>query len=217
MRTVWKAAIAASIAAFAACRSAPPVVVSRDDGFELMHVEHPKPTASASASAPPPPPAEASPYDRWRIALEDYQPRAAAGTVPLDAARNEQFRKYIAKLHEKVHPRFAGALVEIDEASGDAREAINARALAVAVEIAIEGATGRVRKIGVVKRSGDVDFDTLALDAVKKSEPFEKPAAELLSPDGNAYVRWTFRRDPNEGCAPRDAQGFVLKKAPWPP
>ena len=106
-------------------------------------------------------------------------------------------------------------LLPLDDASG--RDALANRGLSVEVELAIDGATGRVAKYGVARRSEVVDFDAMALDAIKAAQPFEPAPDRLVSPDGRVYVRWTFRRDDSEGCSPRGAKGFVLRKAPWPP
>jgi TonB family protein len=174
----------------------------------------PSATASAAAAPKPRPPLE-SPYERWRIAIEVFVPHATPGaSIALDADRRELFAKYIAKLHERVHPIFSSMLVPLDSKMVDA---LSNSGLSVEVELAIDPVTGKVRKFGVARRSEVVDFDAMALDAIKEAQPFEPAPERLVSPDGSVYVRWTFRRDSNEGCSVRDAKGFVLKKAPWPP
>jgi len=177
----------------------------------------PKPSASVSAKPEPKPrPPLESPYSRWRIAIEVFVPHATpAASVTLDAERRELFAKYITMLHRQVHPVFSARLVPLDD--GAPKDALNNEGLSVDVELAIDGATGKVRKFGVARRSSVVDFDAMALDAIKAAEPFEPAPPRLVSPDGNVYVRWTFRRDANEGCSPRSANGYVLRKAPWPP
>ncbi len=130
-------------------------------------------TASASAEPKPRPPLESA-YERWRIAIEVFVPRATPGaSIALDEERRELFAKYIAKLHDKVHPIFS-------KHAGAARFARDRRAfsnagLSVEVELAIDGATGRVRKFGVARRSEVVDFDAMALDAIKEAQPFSSP------------------------------------------
>lgn len=210
--------IAATVVALAAsvfaCRGPGPALDERP--FEYMEPKRP-PVATATAVAEVIPRAPSvSPYERWHVALEAYTPRAAPGKASaLSRDQAEAFARYVRALHAAVHPVFSQAVVELER--GGAGDPANASALSMEMEITIDGATGEVTRLGVVRRSEAVDFDLVALDSVKFASPFAPVPEGLRSPDGNAYVRWVFRRDPNEGCSVRDARGVKLRAAPWPP
>jgi hypothetical protein len=50
--------------------------------------------------------------------------------------------------------------------------------------------------MGVVKTSGATDFDLGVLESVSRAAPFGPPPPETVSPDGNVYLHWQLRRDP---------------------
>src|SRR5215471_16226675 len=183
-------AIGACAALAAACRAAMGPVGKTDTPAELSTVNPPKASASASAKPPPPPPRGPEGYDKWKIPLETYVSHTA-GAVPLGAERAELFVKYFRMMHDKVHPIFTASLVPLDERDG--RDPMKNTGLSVELELGIDGATGKVKRFGVLRRSGIMDFDTLALDAIDAAQPFEPAPEALRSPDGNVWVRWTFR------------------------
>jgi hypothetical protein len=66
----------------------------------------------------------------------------------------------------------------------------------------------------VTKASGVTGFDVAALDVVSRAAPFGKAPDLIVSPDGNVYVHWEFRRDPFDACTTRDARPYIPKSAP---
>lgn len=152
--------------------------------------------------------------EEWRVAqalCDVYVPDVQAGnTVALGGAR-VPFAIYIASMHEHLHYAYEEELAAAREAYPALRGATD---LAVRVEIVINQADGSLAKLGVVKSSGSVVFDVVALAALRRAVPFDAPPPSLASPGGKVYVHWIFHADPFEACAPRNAVPFVLAHEP---
>lgn len=165
---------------------------------------------STRATAPHPRPN----VEEWRVAqalCDVYVPDVQAGnTVALGGAR-VPFAMYIVSMHERLHYVYEEELAAAREAYPALRDAAD---LAVRIEIVINQADGSLAKLGVVRSSGSVVFDVVALVALRRAVPFDAPPPSLASPGGKVYVHWTFHIDPFEACAPRNAVPFLLANEP---
>ena len=73
----------------------------------------------------------------------------------------------------------------------------------------------RLVRRGVTSTSGITAFDISAIAAVDRAAPFGTPPAEIISPDGNVYLHWEFRRD-DMACSTLFAHPFILNVQPKP-
>ncbi|MFO0756149.1 MAG: TonB C-terminal domain-containing protein [Byssovorax sp.] len=156
---------------------------------------------------------EGNKFDRWRAAIENYDPSVKPGNqTALNAAR-VPFASYINAIHNRIHPIFAEEFLASLDAmpKGTAMAAAN---LVTHVEIVLSKDQGRVVRLGVTKASGVTAFDVVALDAVNRAQPFGKAPDTIVSPDGNVYLHWEFHRDPFDACSTRNASPFLLASAP---
>ncbi len=123
------------------------------------------------------------------------------------------FATYIHAIHNRIHPIFA----EQDLASLAGRpktDALNDLTLMTRIEIVLDGNTGKIVRMGVIKTSGVTAYDVTVLTAIDRAAPFGKAPDEIASTDGNVYLQWEFHRDPIDACTTRNAWPFMLKSAP---
>jgi hypothetical protein len=151
-------------------------------------------------------------FERWRAAIENYEPTVKTGNqTALNAAR-VPFATYINTIHNRIHPIFAEEfLASLDNLPPS--HALN-KDLVTHLEIVLNKDEGRIVRMGVTRASGVTAFDIVALNSVSRASPFGKAPDAIVSPDGNVYLHWEFHRDPFDACTTRNARPFLLKSAP---
>jgi len=157
---------------------------------------------------------EKNKFQKWRPAIENYEPAVELGnTTALNAAR-VPFATYLNTIHNRVHPIFAEEfLAALD--SLPKGHTLNQN-LITHLEIVLNKDTGKIVRMGVTKASGTTAFDIAALASVDRAGPFGKAPDIIASPDGNVYLHWEFHRDPFDACTTRNARPYILKNAPKP-
>ncbi|AKT41655.1 hypothetical protein [Chondromyces crocatus] len=153
---------------------------------------------------------ETNKWERWRAAIENYDPTVKVGNqTALNAAR-VPFATYINRIHNRLHPIFAEEfLASLDDLSKS--HAFNNPNLVTHLEIVLAKDTGRIVRLGVTRTSGLTAFDIVALNSVHRSSPFGEAPEAIVSPDGNVYLHWEFHRDPFDACTTRNARPYLLK------
>jgi hypothetical protein len=182
-------------------------------------VPSPQPAPPAGEERRPPGPAadvalpRAADQEKWRPALEGYQSIVTPyNTTALNGARSG-FATYIHRVHNRIHPMFADQYLA-SLAGRPKTDALNDVTLMTRVEIVLDGSTGKIVRMGVIKTSGVTAYDLTVLTAVDRAAPFGKAPDEIASADGNVYVQWEFHRDPIDACTTRNARPFMLKSTP---
>ena len=151
-------------------------------------------------------------FERWRAAIENYEPSVKTGNqTALNAAR-VPFATYINTIHNRIHPIFAEEfLASLDNLPPS--HTLN-KDLVTHLEIVLNKDEGRIVRMGITRASGVTAFDIVALNSVSRASPFGKAPDAIVSPDGNVYLHWEFHRDPFDACTTRNARPFLLKSAP---
>jgi hypothetical protein len=155
---------------------------------------------------------ETNKFEKWRAAIENYEPLVTLGNqTSLNAAR-VPFATYLNTIHNRLHPIFAEEFL----ASLDNLPKANAlnQNLVTHLEIVLDKEQGRIVHMGVTKASGVTAFDIVALNSMSRAQPFGKAPDAIVSPDGNVYLHWEFHRDPFDACSTRNARPYLLKEAP---
>lgn len=156
---------------------------------------------------------ETNKWQKWRAAIENYDPSVKPGNqTSLNAAR-VPFATYINMIHNRLHPIFAEEFLEALSKLPKGH-AFNDYNLVTHLEIVLNKDNGRIVRLGVTKPSGMTAFDIVALNSVSRASPFGKAPDAIVSPDGNVYLHWEFHRDPFDACSTRNARPFLLKTAP---
>ncbi|APR78478.1 extensin-like protein [Minicystis rosea] len=155
---------------------------------------------------------EKNKFQKWKAAIENYEPLVELGnTTALNAARSP-FATYLNTIHNRIHPIFAEEfLASLDALSRSHQLNQN---LVTHLEIVVSKDTGRIVSLGVTRASGATAFDVAALASVDRAGPFGKAPDIIASPDGNVYLHWEFHRDPFDACTTRNARPYILKNAP---
>lgn len=110
-------------------------------------------------------------------------------------------------MHRRIHIRYSDSFIpsmpEPVRAAFQANQNVH-----TTLELGIN-AEGRVAHIGVVGTSGEILLDLGAYEAVMAAQPFEPPNEAIRSPDGLAYVHWSFYAN-HRRCGTFNARPFIL-------
>jgi hypothetical protein len=155
---------------------------------------------------------EKNKFQKWRPAIENYEPSVELGnTTALNAARSP-FATYLNTIHNRIHPIFAEEF--LDALNSLPKGHTLNQNLITHLEIVLSKDTGKIVRMGVTKASGTTAFDIAALASVDRAGPFGKAPDIIASPDGNVYLHWEFHRDPFDACTTRNARPYILKNPP---
>ncbi len=159
---------------------------------------------------------EKNKFDKWRPAIENYEPSVKLDNVTALNAARSPFATYLNTIHNRLHPIFAEEwLAFLDGLPKNSP--LNDMTLVTNLEIVLDKDTGKIVRMGVTKPSGYTMYDVAALNAVDRAGPYGKAPDIIASPDGNVYLHWEFHRDPFDACTTRNARPFLLKTAPKKP
>jgi hypothetical protein len=121
------------------------------------------------------------------------------------------FAQYLTDMHKKVHPVFAdGFLSAADRRS--ANDPLGNPKLSTTVELVIEGKTGHIARLSIVRPSGLTEFDGGVIVSLDQAAPFGEAPPEIRSPDGNVHLQWELRRD-RMACSTLGMHPLLLKPA----
>ncbi len=152
--------------------------------------------------------------ERYRSAIENYVPSVKPGNQTALNTAAVPFASYLNQIHNRIHPIFAdGFLGSLERLP--ASHPMNDQRLITALEIVVDREEGRLVRRGVTRTSGVTAFDISAIAAVERAAPFGTPPSEIVSPDGNVYLHWEFRRD-NMACSTMFAHPYILNVQPKP-
>jgi TonB-like protein len=153
-------------------------------------------------------------FERYRSAIENYVPSVKLGNQTALNTAAVPFAAYLNQIHSRIHPIFADTFLDsLDRLP--ASHPLNDRNLVTALEIVVDHEEGRLVRRGVTRTSGVTAFDINAIAAVDRAAPFGTPPSEIVSPDGNVYLHWEFRRD-DMACSTLYAHPYILKLQPKP-
>ena len=155
---------------------------------------------------------EKNKFDRWRAAIENYEPSVKEGNQTSLNAAASPFATYLNTIHNRLHPIFAEEFLDSLE-SLPKTHALNGDLVTV-LEVVLSPTDGRIVNLGVVRGSGVTAFDVVSLSSVNRAQPFGKAPEIIVSPDGKVYLHWEFHRDRNDACSTRNAFPYLLKAAP---
>lgn len=152
-------------------------------------------------------------YDRYlasvkalRSSIENFTPEIRPGNQAELGTRASPFAGYITAMHRQIHKLFTfGFLADIDTR---ANSAYSDMSLWTQLEIVING-DGTVDKVGIVRSSGLLAFDTAAIDSVMSAAPFPTPPRVIRSANGKVYMDWQFHRD-DRACGTFGVDPYIL-------
>jgi TonB family protein len=138
-------------------------------------------------------------YDRYlkkaaalRSSIENFTPEVRPGNQAELGTRASPFAAYITAMHRQIHKLFTDGFLSDIEARSDSAYASDQ--LWTQLEIVVKG-DGSVERVGIVRGSGLLAFDTAAIDSVMSAAPFPPPPSVIKSANGKVYLDWQFHRD----------------------
>ena len=103
--------------------------------------------------------------------------------------------EYLALMHKEIHPLWAhGFLLRLDTIYRRPGDRINNPDLEAVLEITLDS-LGKVTDVRMVRSSGITEYDSEAIHVAWNSSPGLPIPGEMRSPNGKAYIHWTFWRD----------------------
>ena len=128
-----------------------------------------------------------------------------------NAVQNDKdVAEYLALMHKEIHPRWAeGYLLLLDTNYRFTNAALQNDDLKAASAITLDS-LGKVIDVRMVYSSGISEYDMEAIRVSRYSSPGIAPPKTMLSPNGKAYVHWTFWRDMRQ-CGVFGVKVFRIK------
>ena len=140
-------------------------------------------------------------YDRYltkltamRSAIENFLPEVKPGNQQELGTRASPFAAYIAAMHRMIHKHWTFGFLTSLEANWGKTKLFEDATLWTQLEIVLK-TDGVVDKVTIVRTSGNLPFDTAAIDSVLSSSPFPTPPSVIRSANGKVYLDWKFHRD----------------------
>ena len=110
-------------------------------------------------------------------------------------SHKKEVAEYLAMMHKEIHELWAhDYLIRLDTIYRQPGARINDPDLEAEMEIIMDS-LGKVVDVRVVRSSGIMDYDSEAIFVSWHSSPNVPIPDEMRSPDGKAYIHWTFWRD----------------------
>lgn len=117
------------------------------------------------------------------------------------------FVGYLRKMHERIHPQWAGRVLE-GFTKVTCESPLNNIDMQVTLELVLDE-KGNLERAAPIVSSGDTSFDAAAVTAAYDSGTFPAPPESLRSYDGKVYVHWVFHRDERQ-CGSNHAKAYIL-------
>jgi TonB family protein len=150
-------------------------------------------------------------WSRVRSALENFIPEVQPGNQTALGTRADPFALYIARMHRSIHKLWGFGFLE-DLSREPATHRLNNTELWTMVEIVVSP-SGEVEKATIVKPSGELAFDSVALDTVFSGGPYPPTPNAIRSANGRAYLHWRFHRNHRQ-CGTFGVDPYILTTPP---
>ena len=146
-------------------------------------------------------------WRQFRTAIENYVSSVQPGNQTALNTAASPFAAFLADMHRRIH-------IQYHEFLGGLRPGgpMSDMTLQTRLEI-ILGGDGAIDRVGVVRTSGNLQFDLGAFTAVMDALPFATPPSSILSGDGKVYLHWVFKRD-QPFCHVSHAAPYILPNPP---
>jgi hypothetical protein len=123
------------------------------------------------------------------------------------------FANYLNAAHQRLHVRFADGVLSSSSRDPEADHSSEQLYLNLLVEMVVDGDTGCLLRLGVVRSSGVTEFDVRTLESVVAATPFSRAPPLIRSFDGSVYLRWEFSSGPHIACTTFSAHPYELTAA----
>lgn len=146
-----------------------------------------------------------------RGALENFISEVEVGNHTGVNAYSDAAATYMARIHRKIHTRWADGYLPYLDTRIPMGSPLRDPSLNTKVEMVINGVTGVVEKVNIVKSSGQTMYDAEAVVIAQTIGPHGEAPREVISPNGKVYIHWNFWRDSRQ-CGTFGASVFIVNK-----
>lgn len=142
--------------------------------------------------------------------MRDYAPKVNIGNkLPLAESASD-FAQYLNRMHQQLHPIFADSyLASLDSLPKD--NPLQNPELTSEIEMVIDERTGELVQEGLIKSSGNANFDAAVLASMASALPVVPVPPAAASSDGRVYIHWELHRNPDMACSTWFAYPYKLK------
>lgn len=147
--------------------------------------------------------------EAFRASLENFIPEVQPGNHTGVNAHRNVYAGYIARIHRKIHIRWANGYLMSLDTSRSYGDPLNNPRLRTILEFVIDASTGNVENVNIVSTSGELQFDAEAVAISQSVGPHPSPPPEIVSPNGRIYIHWAFNRDQRQ-CGTFGASVFIV-------
>lgn len=138
-------------------------------------------------------------------------PKVRPGNQQAVATHRKEIFEYIALMHKRIHGAWADTyLINLDLHHRGLTNPLADPNLRTVLELAVSE-DGKVADVQIVSSSGIQTYDAEAIRIAWESGPKEPVPETMLSPDGRAYLHWTFHRDQRQ-CGTFGVEVFILNE-----
>ncbi|MFA5625224.1 MAG: hypothetical protein WC966_09255 [Bradymonadales bacterium] len=136
-------------------------------------------------------------------------PSIKAGNQGANLHHEKTVAEYIALMHKEIHPRWAETYL-VDLHLNPTRHDPRAYGDITAITEIVLDSIGNIHDVRMVRSSGVPEYDNEAILVSWHSSPKLAPPKELRSPNGKAYVHWSFWGDMRQ-CGTFGVKAFKLE------
>ncbi len=146
-----------------------------------------------------------------RASLENMIPEIQPGNHTAVNADRAVYAGYISSLHRRIHQRWANEFLMTVATRFPANSPMHDPNLSTKLEFIIDAQTGEFEEVTIVEASGVMMFDSEAVATAWSIGKRPNPPPQIVSPDGNVYIHWTFWRDGRQ-CGVFGASVYLMQR-----
>ena len=126
-------------------------------------------------------------------------------------AKRSVYVGYINALHRRIHERWANDFLISLDVTYPRSSPLQDPNLNTTLEFVIDAKSGEFEAVNVVKSSGEIMFDSEAINTAWSIGRRPNPPPQIVSPNGKIYVHWNFWRDGRQ-CGVMHASIYLMKE-----
>ncbi|MEZ4461139.1 MAG: hypothetical protein R3E66_15730 [bacterium] len=147
----------------------------------------------------------------FRQSIESFGSEVGVGNHTSVNAYSDDAKSYLERIHRKIHKRWADGYLPYLDTGVPMDSPLRNPNLNTILEMIIDGSSGQVERVNIVKTSGELSYDSEAIIIAQTIGPHGAAPHDVISPNGKVYVHWNFWRDTRQ-CGTFGASIFIVNK-----
>lgn len=146
---------------------------------------------------------------RLKGSLENMITEIQPGNHTSVNAERAVYVGYINALHRRIHERWANDFLMTIDTTYSRSSPLQNPTLNTTLEFVIEAKSGKFEAVNIVRSSGELMFDSEAINTAWNIGKRPNPPPQIVSGNGKVYVHWNFWRDGRQ-CGVMTASIYLL-------